>query len=112
MCDACARIFFLRSPRADPKREICRLKTNWFFITVIASLYAISYTSVSSSFHQFITNPREQDINRSQAGMDEVGANQPPVCNMHTACAGIIGRGSLHTYTPTVHTCAVGAWAG
>lgn len=76
MCTKCVLVLFLlRPPRADPKREICRLKTNWFFITVIASLYAISYTSVSSSFHQFITNPREQDINMSQPGMDKVGVN-------------------------------------
>lgn len=56
----------------DPKKEICRLKLNWLFMTIIAALYAISYTSVSSSFHQFITNPREENINRSLPETREV----------------------------------------
>ena len=39
---------------------------------VIAALYAISYTSVSSSFHQFITNPTADSINRSLSSNKEV----------------------------------------
>ena len=56
---------FLSPFSADPKSEIRRLKLNWLFMMVIAGLYAVSYTSISSSFHQFITNPTQQQINRS-----------------------------------------------
>lgn len=57
----------------DPKKELWRLRGNWFFMTLNAALFAISYTSVSSSFHQFITNPREENINRSLPETQEVG---------------------------------------
>lgn len=39
---------------------------NWLFLMILASLGSISYTSVLSSFHQFITNPREEDINKTE----------------------------------------------
>jgi len=32
------------------------------FFMMLGSLYAISYTSISASFHQFITNPTLQEI--------------------------------------------------
>ena len=46
-------------------QQLWRLRLNWAFLMVIASLYAISYTSISSSFHQFITNPTFQEYNYS-----------------------------------------------
>ena len=72
---------------ADPKKEICRLKLNWFFMMMIAALYAISYTSLSSSFHQFITNPKDSSINRSVPGMEEVYSDEQRDTR------------SIHTYT-------------
>ena len=58
---------------AAPKDEIFRLKKNWLFMTLLLGcLNLISYTSTFSSFHQFITNPKEEAINRSLPGMNEV----------------------------------------
>lgn len=47
----------------SPKQEIWRLRLNWLFLIVIGSLYAISYTAISSSFHQFMTNPKYDSHN-------------------------------------------------
>ena len=47
----------------DPWQEIWRLRLNWLFLIIIGSLYAISYTAISSSFHQFMTNPRIGSFN-------------------------------------------------
>ena len=52
-----------RTPHADPKKEIWRLRMNWLFLIISGSLYAISYTAISSSFHQFMTNPQAVDLN-------------------------------------------------
>ena len=49
---------------------------NWFFMMVLAALYAISYLPVSSPFHQFITNPREDAMNRSLPCSHEKGILQ------------------------------------
>ena len=54
---------------ADPKKEILRLKINWVFIMVLGSLYAISYTAISSSFHQFMTNPTASSLNQTQPSL-------------------------------------------
>ena len=57
----------------DPKKEICRLKKNWLFmIMVLGCLNIISSSSMFSSFHQFITNPTEEAINKSLPGMKKV----------------------------------------
>ena len=47
----------------DVKKEIWRLRFNWLFLCGLGSLYAISYTSISSSFHQFVTNPPAYKLN-------------------------------------------------
>ena len=51
----------------DPRREIWRLRLNWLFLITIGSLYAISYTAISSSFHQFMTNPKADDLRNTTA---------------------------------------------
>ena len=51
----------------DPRREIWRLRLNWLFLITIGSLYAISYTAISSSFHQFMTNPKTNDLRNTTA---------------------------------------------
>lgn len=38
---------------------------------VISSLYAISYTSISSSFHQFITNPTTKELNYTDGSVSD-----------------------------------------
>ena len=43
--------------------EICRLRWNWFYLILVSPLLMISYTSILSSFHQFITNPTAQQLN-------------------------------------------------
>ena len=68
------------STLTDPKKELWRLRGNWLFMTLNAALFAISYTSMSSSFHQFITNPREETINRSLPETQEVGDDQLLYC--------------------------------
>ena len=47
------------------QQQLRELKLNWIYFMVIASLYAISYTSISSSFHQFVTNPTVNELNHS-----------------------------------------------
>ena len=47
----------------DPRQEIWRLRLNWLFLIITGSLYAISYTAISSSFHQFMTNPKANNLN-------------------------------------------------
>ena len=42
--------------------ELWRIRFNWIFFMILGSLYAISYTSISASFHQFVTNPTLQEI--------------------------------------------------
>ena len=46
--------------------EICRLRWNWFYLILVNPLLFISYTSIISSFHQFITNPTAQQLNGTE----------------------------------------------
>ena len=39
-----------------------RLRINFFVIIVLGFLGGIGYTSILSSFHQFITNPTYEDL--------------------------------------------------
>lgn len=48
---------------AELKKELWRYRENWAFFMVTGSLYAISYTAISSSFHQFMTNPTKMELN-------------------------------------------------
>lgn len=43
--------------------EICRLRWNWFYLILLASLDVINYSSPLPSFHQFVTNPTPQQLN-------------------------------------------------
>lgn len=40
------------------QKEVWRFRLNWLYTTVAAVLLSISEIAVSSSFHQFVTNPR------------------------------------------------------
>ena len=58
-----SRFHFLRTNCfTGLQHQLCRIRTNWIYFMMIASLYAISYTSISSSFHQFITNPNPEEV--------------------------------------------------
>ena len=46
--------------------EICRLRWNWLYLILVSLLLFISYTSIISSFHQFITNPTAQQLNGTE----------------------------------------------
>ena len=43
--------------------EIWRLRLNFFVVMVLSFLGGIGYTSTLSTFHQYIINPREEDLN-------------------------------------------------
>ena len=43
--------------------EIWRLRLNFFVVMVLSFLGGIGYTSTLSTFHQYVTNPREEDLN-------------------------------------------------
>ena len=43
--------------------EIWRLRLNFFVVMMLSFLGGIGYTSTLSSFHQYITNPREEELN-------------------------------------------------
>ncbi|XP_064395488.1 uncharacterized protein LOC135342628 isoform X1 [Halichondria panicea] len=47
----------------DPlKKELWRLRFNWLFILLMVPLCSVSQIGISSSFHQFVTNPNVQQI--------------------------------------------------
>lgn len=41
------------------RKEVWRLRLNWLYTTLLCVLLTINITSVMSSFHQFVINPRE-----------------------------------------------------
>lgn len=43
--------------------EIWRLRLNFFVVMVLSFLGGIGYTSTLSTFHQYVINPREEDLN-------------------------------------------------
>ena len=45
--------------------EICRLRWNWLYLILVSPLI-ISYNSIMSSFHQFVTNPTAQQLNGTE----------------------------------------------
>ena len=53
-------LFFIASLVAT---EICRLRWNWFYLILLAPVISISYNSIISSFHQFVTNPTAEQLN-------------------------------------------------
>ena len=42
---------------------IWRLRLNFFVVMVLSFLGGIGYTSTLSTFHQYVINPREEDLN-------------------------------------------------
>ncbi|XP_064390131.1 uncharacterized protein LOC135338046 isoform X2 [Halichondria panicea] len=48
------------------KKELWRLRLNWFFVILVSPLFALSTTGISSSFHQFVTNPRAESLHGNQ----------------------------------------------
>ena len=47
----------------DPfKKELWRLRFNWLFTVLMVPLYSVSQIGISSSFHQFVTNPTAEQI--------------------------------------------------
>ena len=52
------------------KKEL-RFWFNWTFIILVAPLYSTSLYGISSSFHQFITNPTEDEIHRLENTTNE-----------------------------------------
>ena len=44
------------------KKELWRLRFNWCFVIVVSLVYSISTVGISSSFHQFVTNPRADEL--------------------------------------------------
>ena len=43
------------------KKEL-RFWSNWAFIIIVSPLFSISQFGISSSFHQFVTNPTEDEL--------------------------------------------------
>ncbi len=46
----------------NKEQELWRLRLNWAFIIFMAPMYSISLYGITSSFHQFVTNPTEVEI--------------------------------------------------
>ncbi len=44
------------------KKELWRLRFNWLFTVLMVPLFSVSQIGISSSFHQFVTNPSVEQI--------------------------------------------------
>ncbi len=47
---------------AKLSKEKRRLKINWAVILFITLMEGVSYTSITTTFHQFVTNPRSESL--------------------------------------------------
>ena len=57
---------------ADPEKELLRLRINWIFVVMSFSLVAVSYTSISPSFHEFITDPTVSSLSQVEQSLEQV----------------------------------------
>lgn len=67
VANMCMQNTYLKSIFTGINEQLCQIRKNWIFFMIAASLYSISYTSVSSSFHQYVTNPTISELNYSSA---------------------------------------------
>ena len=51
-------------------KELWRIRINWIFTLFVCPLFTISQIGTCSSFHQFVTNPRINEL--SLASQEEV----------------------------------------
>ncbi len=57
---------------AKLRKKRRQLKINWALALLITMLEGVSYTSITTSFHQFVTNPRSESLgNHSNVGLYE-----------------------------------------
>ena len=66
MCDVLILSVYMLSVESFVAREICRLRWNWFYLILASPLMFISYSSIMSSFHQFVSNPTAQQLNGTE----------------------------------------------
>ncbi len=52
---------------SESTRNLWRLRLNWFIVLLLSPvLYSFSYVGVLSSFHRFVTDPRNETVENNK----------------------------------------------